>query len=217
MSVKVFLADDHPIVRQGIRGMLEREPDFQVIAESGDGIETLNLVEKLKPDVLIVDLMMPGLNGLEITRQVTSRHPRLRVIVLSMHTDEAYIRQSLKNGASGYVVKDSLPQELATAVRSVLKGQRYLNPNVMERMLNANAYKVDLQQPVDSYDRLTDREKEVLHLVIEGNTSVEIGRRLSISARTAESHRANLMHKLGLNSQIDLFRFAVKKGLIQLD
>jgi two-component system, NarL family, response regulator NreC len=217
MSVKVFLADDHPIVRQGLRRMLEMEPDFQVIAESGNGLETLQMVEQLKPDVLIVDLMMPGLNGLEVTRQVTQRVPRIRVIILSMHQDDAYVLQALRCGAIGYVLKDSSPNELAEAIRNVNQGRRFLSEKLSSRLIDSMVRNAEEESQIDAYEQLTDREREVLQLILEGNTAAEIAKRLSISPRTAEAHRANLLHKLGITNQVDLFRYAVKKGILPLD
>lgn len=217
MSVKVMLADDHPVVRQGLRWMLESSPEFEVIAETGDGFETVQLVERKKPDVLIVDLMMPSLNGLEVTRQVVNRHPGIKVIILSMHQDDEYVLQALRSGAMGYVLKDSGPEELAQAIRDVNQGMRYLSRKLSTRLIESMVSKSSDEKPGDVYDLLTDRERQVMQLVVEGNTSTEIAQRLSISPRTAEAHRANLMRKLGVSSQNELIRYAIKKGLLSLD
>ncbi len=216
MSVRVILVDDHPIVRQGLRRLLESEPELQVIAESGDGLEAVQLVERYKPDVLIVDLMMPGLNGLEVTRQVCQRLPYIRVVVLSMHKDDDYIVQALRNGAMGYVIKDTGPSELAQAVREVTSGRRYLSPQIAERLVDRLLLQPS-QLMQDPYELLTSREREVLQLVAEGFTSPEIAQRLTISRRTAEQHRANLMHKLGLQNQREVLRYALRKGILQMD
>jgi DNA-binding NarL/FixJ family response regulator len=209
----ILLADDHPIVRQGLRALLESEPHFRLVGEAGDGIEAVRLAERLRPDVLITDMMMPGLNGLEVTRQVTKSVPKTRVIILSMYANDAYVFESLRNGASGYVLKDSQPSDLIEAVREVAAGRRYLSPPLSERALELYERKVE-SAPDDPYELLTTREREVLQMVAEGRTSVEIANRLFISPRTAEGHRANLMRKLGLQNHTDLVRFALKRGIL---
>jgi DNA-binding NarL/FixJ family response regulator len=216
MTVTVLLADDHPIVRQGIRHLLEAEPDIKVLEEATDGLETVQLVEKLKPTVLIVDMMMPGLNGLEVLRQVKKRSPGTISIVLSMQSADAYVIEALKSGASGYILKDSGPSELVNAVRQVIQGQRFLSPKLSERLINAFIQTSD-NTVLDAYETLTDREREVLQLVAEGQTTPEIARRLAISPRTAELHRARMMSKLGLRNQTDLIRYALKRGILPLD
>lgn len=218
MTVRVLLADDHPIVRQGLRRLLESERDMQVVAETGDGLDVLPLAGRFHPDVVIMDLMMPGLNGLEATRQICQRFPGARVIVLSMHGDVGYIAQALRNGACGYILKDSGPSELVQAIREVQEGRRYLSPQIaarMEETLAAGSSPTAL--PVDLYEQLTDREREVLQLVAEGYTGPEIAARLSISPRTAEQHRSNLMRKLGLHNQREIIRFAIKRGILPMD
>jgi DNA-binding NarL/FixJ family response regulator len=212
----ILLADDHHIVRQGLRALLESDPHFRLVGEAGDGIEAVRMSERLKPDVLITDVMMPGLNGLEVTRQVTKALPKTRVIILSMYTNDAYVLEALKNGASGYVLKDSQAADLIQAVREVAAGRRYLSLPLSERALDLYAKKVE-DTPEDPYDMLTTREREVLQMVAEGRTSAEIAERLFISPRTAEGHRANVMRKLGLQNQADLIRFALKRGILPLD
>lgn len=216
MTVTVLLADDHPIVRQGIRHLLEAESDIAVLGEAADGLETVQLVEKLKPDVLIVDMMMPGLNGLEVLRQVKKRCPATFSIVLSMQSADAYVVEALKSGASGYILKDSGPSELMKAVRQVIQGQRFLSPKLSERLINAYIQTSD-NTVLDTYETLTDREREVLHMVSEGLTTPEIARRLSISPRTAELHRSRMMSKLGLRNQTELIRYALKRGILPMD
>lgn len=212
----ILLADDHNIVRQGLRALLQSEPHFRLIGEASDGIEAVRLAERLKPDVLITDVMMPGLNGLEVTRQVTKMLPRTRVIILSMYTNDAYVLEALKNGALGYVLKDSQAADLIQAVKEVLAGNRYLSPPLSERALELYLRKVE-SVPEDPYELLTSREREVLQLVAEGRTSAEIAGRLFISPRTAEGHRANLMRKLGLQTNADLIRLALKRGILPMD
>lgn len=214
--ISIFLADDHPIVRQGLRMLLDAEPGFNVIGESGDGLEAAEIVERLKPDVLIVDVMLPGLSGLDVTRHVRKRAPATRVIVLSMYDNEAYVIQALKNGAMGYVLKDALSDQILEAIREAVEGRRYLSPPLSDRVIEANVSRAEISAE-DSYEALTHREREVLHLAAEGRTSSEIADRLGISPRTAEAHRGNLMHKLGLRNQTDLVRYAVRRGILTAD
>ena len=216
MTVTVLLADDHPIVRQGIRHLLEAESDVKVVGEATDGLEAVQLVEKHRPNVLIVDMMMPGLNGLEVLRQVKKRSPATFSIVLSMQSADAYVVEALKSGASGYILKDSGPSELVNALRQVIQGQRFLSPKLSERLINAYIQTSD-KTVLDSYETLTDREREVLQMVSEGLTTPEIARRLAISPRTAELHRGRMMSKLGLRNQTDLIRYALKRGILSMD
>jgi DNA-binding NarL/FixJ family response regulator len=212
----ILLADDHHIVRQGLRVLLESEPHFRLVGEAGDGIEAIRLAERLRPDVLITDLSMPGLNGLEVTRQVTRSIEKTRVIILSMYTNDAYVFEALKNGASGYVLKDSQAADLIRAVYEVAAGRRYLSPTLSDRALEIYVKNAE-STPEDPYEMLTSREREVLQMSAEGRTSAEIAARLFISPRTAEGHRANLMRKLGLQNHTDLIRFAFKRGILLLD
>ena len=212
----IILADDHPIVRRGLRSVLEVEKDFSLIGEAGDGIEAVRLVENLTPNILITDMMMPGLTGLEVTRQVRHRVPKVKIIVLSMHAAESYVLEALRNGANGYVLKDSAADELVHAIREVLAGRRYLSSQLSERAIETYIQKSE-SSITDSYDFLTNREREVLKLAAEGCTNNEISERLFISPRTAETHRANLMKKLSLSNHTELIRYAIKRGLLPLD
>jgi two-component system, NarL family, response regulator NreC len=216
MAVKVLLADDHPIVRQGLRNLLTSEKDFKVVGEASDGLEALAMVNSLRPDVLVVDLMMPLLNGLEVIRRAKHDQPDLRIIVLSMQNADAYIVDALKLGASGYVLKDTGPAELIQAIRDVVTGQRYLSREISERLTNTTIRQSG-EMVDDPYQRLSNREREVLQLIAEGHTSAEIATHLFISARTAELHRANIMAKLSLHSQNELVRYALKRGILSLD
>jgi DNA-binding NarL/FixJ family response regulator len=215
-TTTILLADDHQLVRQGLRVLLEAEHDFRVVGETGDGLEALRLVERLKPDVLVADLMMPGLNGLEVARQISQRSPRTHVIILSMHANEAYVLQALKNGAAGYLLKDSSAADLARAVREAMAGRRYLSAPLTERAIEAYAEKAK-SDTLDLYETLTTREREVLNLAAEGKTSAEIASRLCISPRTVETHRANLMHKLNLQNHTDMIRYALERGILPLE
>lgn len=212
----IVLADDHQVVRLGLHALLTAEPDFAVVGEATDGLEAQRLVEQLKPDVLIADLMMPGMNGLEVTRRVARYTPQTRVIILSMHADEAYVLEALRNGASAYVLKDSRADTLVYAVREVIAGRRYLSPPLSERAIESYIHQAQ-GAPLDPYEMLTSREREVLYLAAQGCNASEIAARLSISARTAETHRANLMRKLDLHSQTELIRYALRRGIIPME
>jgi two-component system, NarL family, response regulator NreC len=216
MAVTILLADDHHVMRQGLRMLLEAQEDFRVVAEAGDGLEAVKLVERLKPHVLIVDLMMPGLNGLEVARQVSHHSPQTRIIVLSMYGNEPYVLEALRNGAVGYVLKDADAAELLRAVHEVVAGRRYLSPPLSEHAIEAYLQKAQ-DAVLDRYETLTTREREVLQLAAEGRTNADIAAVLYVSPRTVETHRAHLMHKLGLRTQADLIRYALKRGILPMD
>jgi len=216
MAVTIILADDHHVMRQGLRMLIEAQEDFRVVAEAGDGLAAVQLTERLTPNVLIVDVMMPGLNGLEVTRQVVQRSPRTRVIMLSMYSNEAYVLEALKNGAAGYVLKESTATDLVRAVHEVAAGRRYLSPPLSEHAIEAYLEKAH-DTPFDRYETLTTREREVLQLAAEGRTNAEIAAALFVSPRTVETHRAHLMHKLDLRTQADLIRYALRRGILPLE
>lgn len=211
--ITIVLADDHNIVRQGIRALLEHEPDFHIIGEAADGLQTLHLVKTLNPQVLILDLMMPGINGIEVTGQVKKDSPKTHIIILSMYRDEAYVLEALRNGASGYVLKGSTGKNLVKAVREVIAGKRYLSHPLSESLVNDYVEKTKTTE-IDLYETLTIREKEVLRLAAEGFSNIEIAKQLSISPRTAEKHRANMMQKLGLHSEAGLVRYAIQRKIL---
>ena len=216
MTVTVILADDHPIVRQGLRHLLEAEPDLKIVGEAEDGLQAVQLAEKFKPRVLVVDIMMPGLNGLEVLRQVKERSPATSSIVLSMQSADVYVVEALKSGASGYVLKETGPSELVNAVQQVISGKRYLSPRLSERLIDVLLQNTG-EMTLDPYETLTNREREILQMAAEGLTTATIAKRLSISPRTAELHRGRMMDKLGLNNQTELVRYALKRGILPLD
>lgn len=217
MSVKIVIADDHNIVRQGLQRILDAEPDFKVVGDADNGIRAVALVEEKLPDILVVDLMMPGLNGLEVTRQVSKQTPRTRIIILSMHQDDGYILQALRAGAKGYVLKESTTTELVQAIHEVMAGERYLSKKLNNKFIDLLINQVDEQMQVDPYEQLTNREREVLQLVAEGRSSVEIAQLLTISSRTVEAHRFNITKKLNLLNTAEIVRYAIKRGIISLD
>ncbi|HEY1376095.1 MAG TPA: response regulator transcription factor [Gemmataceae bacterium] len=204
MPITVLLADDHAVVREGLRAILGAERDVKLVGEAADGQEALRQAERLKPDVLVLDLLLPGLNGFEVTRQMRRRSPRTRVVVLSIHADPAYVAEAVRAGATGYVAKDAQAVELLAAVRAAAAGERYLGPPLPEAALAGG-------EPADPYDSLTPREREVLQLTAEGFTGAQIAEKLFISRRTVETHRAHVMHKLGLRNQKEVVRYALQR------
>ncbi len=215
-TITIVLADDHLIVRQGLRALLEAETDFDVIGEAGDGLEALDLVRKLNPDVVILDLMMPGLSGLEVARQLSKQTPDVKIIILSMYDDEGFVLEALSNGVSAYVLKDAGSTDLIQAVREVKDGHRYLSPPLSDRAIEVYE-QMTKAGTTDKYETLTTREREVLHLTAEGHTNNEIAVRLGISVRTAETHRSKVMNKLDIHNQADLTRYALRRGIISME
>lgn len=209
----VILADDHDVVRRGIRSILEADGNFKVVTEVADGLSAVQAVEKMKPNLLFLDLSMPRLHGLEALRQIRTASPQTKVLVLSMHNDEPYVIEALRAGAMAYILKGSESTEIARAVAEVVAGRRYLSAPLSERAITALTSKTPDQS--DPLNALTPREREVLALAAEGMNTTEMAEKLFISPRTAETHRTNLMQKLGLQSQTDLVRFAIRRGLIQ--
>jgi DNA-binding NarL/FixJ family response regulator len=210
----IVLVDDHPMVRGGLRAALAAEPEWVLAGEAADGATGLALTLSLRPDVLVVDLQMPGLGGLEVLAKVRAECADTRVIVFTMHAEDAYVREALAAGAAGYVLKDADAAELLHAIRIVLQGGRYLSPALTERTIDAYLHQPAADQQVDWVDMLTARERQVLVLVAQGLNNSTIGERLAISPRTAETHRTNLLRKLGLQSQADLARCARERGLL---
>lgn len=213
---KILIADDHPVTRAGLRGLLASEPSFEVVGETGDGLKVVDLVEKLAPDVLTLDLMMPGLNGIEACRQVVHHFPKVKVLVLSMHTADTQVIEALRAGAMGYLVKDAALDDLVRAIHTVASGRRFLSPQFVDRA--ARAWMVEAEPALeDPFQTLTERERQVFQLAAEGFGNIDVGRRLFISPRTVEIHRANVLRKLKLASQTDLVRYALRRGVISLE
>ena len=211
--VKILLADDHTIVRHGLRRMLEERPDWQVVAEACDGREAVRLAEQHKPDVAIIDVAMPMLNGIETTRQLVRKVPGLKVLILSMHVDEVYVTQILKAGASGYLLKDSADTDLFHAVAAVAQGQSFFSPAIARLMVDE--YVRPRPEGVDRYETLSDREREIFQLIAEAKTNKEIAALLGISLTTVETHRAKIIQKLDLHSATQIALYAVRRGVIR--
>jgi DNA-binding NarL/FixJ family response regulator len=213
MPIRILIADDHGVVAEGLKHLVEAEADMEVVACVGDGREAVQLARDVQPDVVLMDLSMPELNGADATRAILQRDPKCRVIVLSMYAQREYVRRALKAGAAGYVVKRSAAKEVVEAIRAVHAGQRYLSPRVADVVLED--YSDDKQD--DPLARLSAREREVLQLLAEGRAGAEIAQRLSLSQKTVETYRARLVEKLGIRDLAGLVRFAIQRGLVSLD
>ncbi|OYW09781.1 MAG: DNA-binding response regulator [Acidobacteriia bacterium 12-62-4] len=207
--IRILLVDDHAVVRQGFRMILGAQPDMEIVGEAGNGREAISQAAELQPDVVVMDVAMPELNGIEATRRIAESSPRARVLALSMHKDSVYVREILRAGAKGYLLKESIDVDLLTAVRAVAKGDGYLSPAVSEAVLTD--YRKHVTDPLDL---LSSREREVLQLIAEGKTNKEIAGALNLSVYTVDAHRGRIMEKLNLHSAGELVRFAVRKGLI---
>jgi two-component system, NarL family, response regulator NreC len=207
--IKILLADDHTIVRQGLKLILAAHADMQVLGEAANGREAVELAAKLHPDIVLMDVAMPELNGIEATRQMVAANARIRILVLSMHKESVYVREILRAGARGYILKDAIDTELLTAIRSVARGDGYISPAVSGALLND--FRGNAANPIDL---LSPREREVLQLIAEGKTNKEIATRLNLSVYTVDSHRGKVMEKLNLHSTGELVRFAMKQGLV---
>jgi NarL family two-component system response regulator LiaR len=212
--IRIVIADDHQLIREGLRGLLDREPDMEVVGEAQDGRAALGLVADLSPEVVIMDVAMPDLNGIEATRKVIAAFPAIRVIALSMHSDKRFVAGMLKAGASGYLLKDCAFSELASAVRTVAAGKVYLSPGIAGLVAEEFAGRFAPDRPALP---LTDREREVLQLIAEGQATKRIAARLGLSVKTVETHRRQMMDKLGLHSVAELTKYAIREGLTSLE
>ena len=216
-TIKVFLADDHAMVRQGLASVLASAPEIEVIGEAGDGQEALKKIRSIRPDVAVIDITMEGLNGLEVARRIRKSHPKIRVLILSIHSQEEYIIEAFKIGASGYLVKEAAVDELIAAIKAVYKGQAYLSPSIARRLIDDYLDKTQVPHTKSLEPRLTDREVEVLQLVAEGKSNSEIASLLNISIKTVSTHRAHIMKKLDIHDALGLAKYAIRKGLVQID
>lgn len=216
MSVQVLLADDHKIMRDGLRALLDKVADVQVVAEAENGRDAVRLAKELKPNVIIMDMSMPELNGIDATRQILAEFPEMRVIALSMHSDKRFLSQVFRAGAVGYLLKDCAFDELSLAVQTVVKGEKYLSPKLTNVVVDNFMRPSSLSLPAVS-TTLTPREREVVQLIAEGETTKQIANHLNVSIKTIETHRSQLMQKLGVNSVAQLTKFAIREGLTSLD
>jgi two-component system, NarL family, response regulator NreC len=213
-DIRILLADDHAVMRTGLRLVLERQPDFRVVGEASDGREAVALAQQHKPEVVVMDIGMPNLNGIEAARQVTAALPEVSVVILSMHSDEAYVLRALKAGARAYLLKESAESDLIAAIRAVHNGKAFFSPAVSRMLVEDYIRQLQDREIEDSYELLTTREREVLQLIAEGKSNKEIANMLNLSLYTVESHRGNLMEKLNLHTVPELILYAVRKGVI---
>ena len=213
-SIRVLLADDHKLIRAGLVLVVEQQPDLNVVGEADDGRQAVELAETLKPEVVVMDIGMPNLNGIEAARQITETRPETAVVMLSMHADEGYVLRALKAGARAYLLKDSATTDLAEAIRAVVEGKSFFSPAVSKVLLQDYMRKLRRTGAEDSYDLLSPREREVLQLVAEGKSNKEVATLLNLSTSTVETHRARIMQKLNLKGVPELILYAVRKGII---
>ena len=214
MSIRILLADDHTVVRDGLRAVLEKQADMTGVGEAADGRDSVRLAEEQSPDVVVMDIAMPNMNGIEATRRILAANPRTNVVMLSMHQDESYVLRSLKAGAKGYLLKDSLRSDVIEAIRTVSQGRSFMTRKVSRILQEDYIRQMERRGLEDSYDLLTDREREILQLVAEGKTNKDVATFLNISLTTVETHRTHILQKLGLHSVPELILYAVRKGII---
>ena len=213
-KIRVFLADDHQVFREGIRLLLEKVPDMEMIGEADDGEEAVTKVSQLMPDVVLMDITMPKLNGLEATRQIKQKHPSIKVLILTMHETDQYLSAMLEVGVSGYLVKTTTSRELISAIKAVHQGDVYLYPSIARMLVGDYLQRVKSGEEKTSYDGLTPREREILRYIAEGRQNRESAQLLFISLRTVQAHRSNLMEKLGAHDRTQLVKYAIRKGII---
>jgi DNA-binding NarL/FixJ family response regulator len=213
-AIRILLADDHVVMRSGLRLLLERQPDLEVVAEAADGREAVDMSAAQKPDVVVMDIAMPRLNGVEATRQIVARHPATSVVILSMHSDESYVLRSLKAGAKAYLLKDSAESDLISAISAVTGGKSFFSPGVRKILKEDYVFQLAKLGAEDSYELLTPREREVLQLAAEGKSNKEIAAIFNLSLYTVETHRTHVLQKLNIHSVPELVLYAVRKGII---
>jgi two-component system response regulator NreC len=214
VSIRILLADDHGVVRKGLRFLLEQQPDVEIVAEAADGREAVRIAEETSPDVVIMDIAMPLLNGIDATAQIVKRKPEVGVVILSMHSDEDYLLSALNAGAKGYLLKDSAEVDLVRAIHAVHRGTPFFSPEIAKTMLEDYMRFLQQRNLQDSYDLLTDREKEVLQLLAEGKSNKEVAGILDVSVYTIDTHRTHLMQKLNLHNTAEIVLYAVRKKII---
>jgi two-component system, NarL family, response regulator NreC len=213
-KIRILVADDHGIVRKGLRFLLDRQPDMEVIGEASDGREVIRLSEELAPNIIIMDVAMPHLNGIDAAAQIIKANPDIRIIMLSMYADEAYLVRALSLGAKGYLLKDSAEADIVRAVHAVFQGRPFFSPQIAQSLLEDYVRTLQERGLQDSYDLLTDREREVLQLLAEGKSNKEVATLLNLSTYTVETHRTNLMHKLNLHNTAEIVLYAIRKKII---
>ena len=216
-NTRVLVADDHGVVRKGLRFLLQIDPGIEVVGEASDGREAVRMTEELSPDVVVMDITMPGMNGFEAALRLKKDHPQIKIIILSMHASEEYVLQALRAGASGYLVKDSAPLELALALQSVARGETYLSPPISRQVVDSYMQRVGQGPGDEPLALLTGRQREILQLIAEGSSTKDIARKLDLSVKTVETHRAQLMERLDIHDVAGLVRFAVRHGLVGTD
>jgi DNA-binding NarL/FixJ family response regulator len=216
MKVRILLADDHQIMREGLKALLGRRSSLEVIAEAENGIQALSIARKDRPDVIVMDIAMPDINGIEVTRQLKSELPDIKIIALSMHSDRRFVSEILKAGASAYVLKHAAFEDLEKAIKAVMTGRTFLSADILEAVVSDYVSQLSSSE-YDAYRQLSDRERQVLQLLAEGNSTKEIAFKLHVSVKTIESHRQNIMNKLGIRTLAGLTKFAVREGLTSLD
>jgi len=214
-KIPILIVDDHAIVREGVRMILAKESDLEVVGEAGDGQEALELTKRLRPQVVVMDISMPGMGGIEATQTLRSTSPDVQVVALTMHEDETYVFQLLRAGAAGYVLKRAAAQDLVQAVRAAAKGEAFLYPSVARKVVEDYLRRVESGEERERYDGLTAREKEILTLIASGSSNQQIAEKLFISIKTVQTHRAHILEKLGLHDRTELVRYAIRKGLIE--
>lgn len=221
--IRILLADDHAVLRAGLRALLSAQADMDVVGEAGDGLEALEQAERLRPDVVLADVGMPGLSGLELTRRMKETLPQARVLILTVHEDQSFLHRALRAGAAGYLVKRAAEEDLLAGIRAVARGEAFLLPSMtrgliedfVRRSSRGRGRKADAGAPPSQYDGLTPREVQVLRLIAQGYSNVQVGEALVISVKTVETHRARIVEKLGLHSRVELVRYAMSKGLLE--
>jgi len=212
--IRILLADDHTVMRNGLRLLLERQPNLSVVGEASDGRETVRAAESFSPDVVVMDIAMPNLNGIEAARQITAARPETAIVILSMHSDESYVIRALKAGARAYLLKDSAEGDLIAAIRAISEGKSFFSPAISRILVEDYMRQLEQQHVEDTYELLTAREREILQLLAEGKTNKEVASMLNLSVYTIETHRTHILQKLNLHNVPELILYAVRKGII---